>query len=120
MEEFEPCSRFGIGIGEVRAKFEGWYRKRRSLSKVPTFGIGNVRVRAKFEAWNQEWRSSRQVRGLKSEMEVFELSSDAVSWCHPSNIAVDPRLPILLMGMGPAHCGTCVNTLSIPSKFQIH
>ena len=120
MEEFEPSSRLGIGIGGVRAKFEGWYRKSRSLSKVPKLGIGNGRVRAKFEAWNQEWRSSSQVRGLESEMEVFELSSDAVSWPHPSDIAVDPRLPLLLMGMGPAHCGTCVNTLSIPSKFQPH
>ena len=53
-------------------------------------------------------------------MEVFELSSDAVSWPQPSDIAVDPRLLKLLMGMGPTHCGTCVNTLSIPSKFQPH
>ena len=50
-------------------------------------------------------------------MEVFELSSDAVSWPHPSDIAVDPRLFLLLMGMGPAHCGTFINTLSIQSKF---
>ena len=110
----------GIGNGGVRAKFESWYLKRRSLSKAPTLGIGNGRVRAKFEALNQEWRSSSQVRGFKSEMEVFDQSSDAVSWPHPSDIAVDPRLPLLLMGMGPAHCGTCINTLSIPSKFQLH
>ena len=28
--------------------------------------------------WNREWRSSRKVRGLESEMEEFEPSSD--SW----------------------------------------
>ena len=83
-------------------------------------GIGNVRVRDKFEASNQEWRSSSKIRILELEMEVIELSSDAVSWPHPSDIAVDPRLHLLLMGMGPAHCGTCINTLSIPSKFQLH
>ena len=44
MEEFEPSLRFGIGNGGVRAKFEGWYRKTRSLSKVPLLGIGNGRV----------------------------------------------------------------------------
>ena len=104
MEEFESSS-------------EAWNR---GLSKVPTLRIGNGRVRAKFEAWSQEWRSSSQVRGLESEMQVFEPSSDVVSWPHPSDIAVDPRLPLLLMGMGPAHCGTCINTLSIPSKFQLH
>ena len=119
MEEFESGSSLEIGNGGVRAKFEGWYLKRRSLSKVPTLGMGNGRVRTEFEAWNQEWRSSSRVHGLESEMKVFEPSSDAVSWPHPSDIAVDPRL-LLLMGMGPAHCGTCINTLSIPSKFQPH
>ena len=69
---------------------------------------------------NQECRSSSQVRSLESEMEVIVPSSDAVSWPHPSVIAVDPRLPLLLMGMAPAHCGTCINTLSILSKFQPH
>ena len=118
MEEFEPSSRLGIGNEGVPAKFEDWNRKWRSLSKVLRLGIGNGRVRDKFEASNQEWRSSSKVRGLESEMEVFEPSSDAVSWPHPSDIAVDPRLPILIMGMGPAHCGTCINTLTIPSKFQ--
>ena len=90
MEEFEARSRLGIGNGGVRAKFEGWYRKKRSLSKVPMIGIGNRRVRDKFEAWNQEWRSSSEVRILESEMEVFEPSSNAVSWPHPSDIAVEP------------------------------
>ena len=80
MEEFEPSSKVGI-------------RKIGVFSKVPTLGIGNGRVRDKFEAWNQEWRNLSQVRSLESEMEVFEPSSDVVSWPHPSDIAVDPRLP---------------------------
>ena len=53
-------------------------------------GIGNGRVQAKFLALNQECKSSSQVRSLESEMEVFLPSSDAVSWPHPSVIAVDP------------------------------
>ena len=104
MEEFEPSSKLGIGNRGVRAKFEVWNRKWRSLSQVPTLGIGNGGVRAKleawnrkwrrsgqvptiaiwnggvlakFEAWNREWRSSSQVRGLESEMEEFEPCSDA-------------------------------------------
>ena len=83
-------------------------------------GIGNGRVRNKFEASNPEWGSSSKIQGLESEMEMLESSSDAVSWPHPSDIAVDPRLTLLLMGMGPAHCGISINTLSIPSKFQSH
>ena len=54
----------GIGNGRVRAKFEAWNRKWRSLSQVPTLGIGNGGVRAKFEVWNREWRSSSQVLTL--------------------------------------------------------
>ena len=49
MEEFEPSSRLGIGNGGVRAKFEAWNRKWRSLSKVPSHEIGNGRVRVKFK-----------------------------------------------------------------------
>ena len=83
MEEFKPSSRLGIGNGGVRAKFEDLNRKWRSSSQVLTLEIENGRVRDKFEASNQVWRSSSQVRGLESEMEVFEASSDAVSWPHP-------------------------------------
>ena len=61
-----------------------------------------------------------QVRVLELGMEKFEQRSNVVSWPNPSDIAVDPRLPPVLMGMGPAHCGTCINTLSTPSKFQLH
>ena len=49
MEEFELSSRLGIGNGGVRAKFEAWNRKWRSLSKVPSLGIGNGKIRGKFE-----------------------------------------------------------------------
>ena len=72
------------------------------------------------DAWNREWKRSSQVRSLETEMELFEPSSDAVSWPHPLDIATESRLPLLLMGMGTTHCGTCINTLSIPSKFQHH
>ena len=61
-----------------------------------------------------------QVRCLELGMEKFEQRSDVVSWPNHSDIAVDPRLPLVLMGMGPAHCGTCINALSTPSKFQLH
>ena len=37
----ELSSMFGIGNGEVRAKFEVWNRKLKSSSKVSTFEIGN-------------------------------------------------------------------------------
>ena len=77
MEDFEPSSRLGIGNGRVRAKFEAWNRKWRSLSHVPTLGFRNGRVRAKFEAYNQESRSSIQVLCLESEIEEFETSSIA-------------------------------------------
>ena len=103
---------------------DAWNREWRSSSQVPKFGIGNGGVRAKFgrlelvlefetssEAWNREWRGSSQVptlgignggvraklRRLESEMEAFE------PMAHPSDIALGPRLPLRLMGMGPAH-----------------
>ena len=44
MEEFEPSSRLGIGIGVVRVKFEAWIRKWRSSRQVATLGIGNGSV----------------------------------------------------------------------------
>ena len=75
MEEFESNSRVGIGNVGVRAKFEYWNRKWRSLKQVLTFGIGNGGVRTKFDAYNQEWRSLSQVLCLESEMEEFEQSS---------------------------------------------
>ena len=47
-------SRLRIGNVGVRAKFDVWNRKWRSLSPDPTLGIGNERVRAKFKAWNRK------------------------------------------------------------------
>ena len=44
MEAFEPSSKLEIGNVGVRAKFDDWNRKWRSLSQVPTLGIGNGRV----------------------------------------------------------------------------
>ena len=41
MEVFDPSSRLVIGNGGVRAKFDAWNRKWRSLSQVPTLGFGN-------------------------------------------------------------------------------
>ena len=61
MEEFETCSRLGIGNGGVRAMFEACNRKLKSSSKVrglesgmeefeqsSKLGIGNGSVRGKF------------------------------------------------------------------------
>ena len=40
------------------------------------------------DAWNREWKSSRQVRGLQSEIKEFEPSSDAwdLEWKSSSEV----------------------------------
>ena len=75
--EFEPIRGLESEMEEFEPSSEAWNRKWRSSSQVLTLGIGNGRVRDKFEARNREWKSSSQVRGLESEMEEFEPSSDA-------------------------------------------
>ena len=62
-EEFETSSKLGIGNGGVRAKFEAWNRKWGSYIQSITLGFGNEGVRA-------------NARGLESEIETLELSSE--------------------------------------------
>ena len=61
MEEFEPSSMFGIGNGEVRAKFRLLESGMKEFETSSKLGIGNGGVRAKFDAWNRKLKSSSKV-----------------------------------------------------------
>ena len=64
MEEFEQCSRLGIGNGVVRAQFRRWESGMEEFEQSSKLGIGNERVRVKFRCLE----SGKEVRGLESGM----------------------------------------------------
>ena len=76
MEEFEPSSRLGIGNGGVRTKFEACNRKWRSSNQVRGLQSEMEVFEHSSDAGNREWKSSRKVQGFESEMNEFESNSD--------------------------------------------
>ena len=75
MEEFELSSRLGIGNGGVRAKFEAWDRKWRSLSQVLLLESGMEEFEASSRLAIGDGGVRAKIRRLESGMEEFEPSS---------------------------------------------